>query len=146
MQNDTNTNGYNQWFYFSILEAQANKKYTFKIVNFVLLGLYRKRNIRFLSMACSLTSFHWRKVSWTTVDGTWMARISNIIALDSAKIHLITITHSSFKWPSSIFMISSWFARLCLMGTPNSFNSSIPTKLPRNRKDSAMISSLFQRH
>lgn len=35
MQNDTNTLGYNQWFYFSVHHNQANVKYTFKIVNFV---------------------------------------------------------------------------------------------------------------
>lgn len=38
MQNDTNTNGYNQWFYFSIKNAQVGVKYYFRILNF------RKRN------------------------------------------------------------------------------------------------------
>ena len=97
MQNDTNTNGYNQWFYFSILEAQANKKYTFKIVNFVLLVLFRKRNIHFLSMECSLTSFRWKKASLKAVDGTWTALVSNITVLALAKILSIIITHSNFS-------------------------------------------------
>jgi len=35
MDNDTNSLGYNQWFYFSIRNNQANVDYTFKIVNFV---------------------------------------------------------------------------------------------------------------
>ena len=35
MQNDTNTYGYNQWFYFSIKNAKKLINYTFKIVNFV---------------------------------------------------------------------------------------------------------------
>jgi hypothetical protein len=34
MQNDTNTYGYNQWFYFSIRNAKSKTKYTFKIANF----------------------------------------------------------------------------------------------------------------
>jgi len=39
MQNDTNTYGYNQWFYFAVREAQPNIKYTFNIVNFVTISL-----------------------------------------------------------------------------------------------------------
>lgn len=37
MQNDTNTYGYNQWFYFSIRNAKRNTKYTFKIANYVII-------------------------------------------------------------------------------------------------------------
>lgn len=35
MQNDTNTYGYNQWFYFSIRNMKNNTKYTFRVANFV---------------------------------------------------------------------------------------------------------------
>lgn len=42
MQNDTNTYGYNQWFYFSVENAHKGTPYTFKIVNFVNLFLRRK--------------------------------------------------------------------------------------------------------
>lgn len=35
MENDTNSLGYNQWFYFSVQHNQANVRYTFRIVNFV---------------------------------------------------------------------------------------------------------------
>jgi hypothetical protein len=34
MQNDTNTNGYTRWFYFSIKNAKPNITYKFSIVNF----------------------------------------------------------------------------------------------------------------
>lgn len=34
MQNDTNTKGYNRWFYFSIKNAKAGVRYKFSIVNF----------------------------------------------------------------------------------------------------------------
>ena len=34
MQNDTNTKGYNQWFYFSFKNAKL-KKVRFNIVNFI---------------------------------------------------------------------------------------------------------------
>jgi len=37
MQNDTNTYGYNQWFYFSIRGAKSKQKYIFKIANFVMI-------------------------------------------------------------------------------------------------------------
>ena len=35
MQNDTNTRGYNQWFYFSIRGMQKGVTYRLNIVNFV---------------------------------------------------------------------------------------------------------------
>jgi hypothetical protein len=43
ISNDTNTLGYNQWFYFSIRNASKGVKYTFRIVNYVLHQLFRKR-------------------------------------------------------------------------------------------------------
>lgn len=48
MQNDTNTKGYNQWFYFSVEGMKSGQAYTIRIVNFVkiLLIKARKRNIR----------------------------------------------------------------------------------------------------
>ena len=36
MQNDTNTRGYNQWFYFSITNAEPGIPYRFHILNFVI--------------------------------------------------------------------------------------------------------------
>jgi hypothetical protein len=38
MQNDTNTYGYNQWFYFSIKNAKKKTRYTFRIANYVRLS------------------------------------------------------------------------------------------------------------
>lgn len=34
MQNDTNSRGTNQWFYFSVEELKQNQEYVFNIVNF----------------------------------------------------------------------------------------------------------------
>jgi hypothetical protein len=34
MSNDTNSTGNNQWFYFSVEGMEANKEYTFNVVNF----------------------------------------------------------------------------------------------------------------
>jgi hypothetical protein len=44
MSNDTNTMGYNQWFYFSVQNMRKGVTYTFRIVNFVLVDLYRESN------------------------------------------------------------------------------------------------------
>lgn len=35
IQNDTNTMGYNQWFYFSLKNAKKEINYRFRIMNFV---------------------------------------------------------------------------------------------------------------
>ena len=35
LQNDTNTIGYNQWFYFTVKNAQPGTAYRFHILNFV---------------------------------------------------------------------------------------------------------------
>lgn len=51
MQNDTNTYGYNQWFYFSIRNAKKKTSYTFKIANYVRNTLYRGNHILFLRWA-----------------------------------------------------------------------------------------------
>ena len=58
MQNDTNTYGYNQWFYFSIRNMKVNTKYTFRIANFVKNNLYRKSLILSLIMDFNLFCFH----------------------------------------------------------------------------------------
>jgi hypothetical protein len=34
MQNDTNSKGYNKWFYFAVKNAKKNVTYTLSIVNF----------------------------------------------------------------------------------------------------------------
>lgn len=51
MQNDTNTYGYNQWFYFSIKNAKKKTSYTLKIANYVITTLYRENRIHFLRWA-----------------------------------------------------------------------------------------------
>ena len=38
MDNDTNTLGYNQWFYFAVRNMRKGVNYTFKIVNYVFLA------------------------------------------------------------------------------------------------------------
>ena len=40
MQNDTNTLGYNQWFYFGVKGMVKGANYTFNVVNYVILGGY----------------------------------------------------------------------------------------------------------
>jgi hypothetical protein len=57
MQNDTNTYGYNQWFYFSIKNAQVGIKYHFRILNFVILLLFRENEIHFLKKEIDLWYF-----------------------------------------------------------------------------------------
>ena len=49
MQNDTNTYGYNQWFYFSIRNMKPHTKYTFRIANFVLCAFTQKKPYSFFS-------------------------------------------------------------------------------------------------
>lgn len=57
MQNDTNTYGYNQWFYFSLRRAKPKQKYIFKIANFVMLLIYRGKIILFFQKECRSTNF-----------------------------------------------------------------------------------------
>ena len=42
MSNDTNTLGYNQWFYFSLRNMKNNVKYSFRIMNYVNIMLLRE--------------------------------------------------------------------------------------------------------
>lgn len=44
MANDTNTMGYNQWFYFAVQNMKTSTKYTFRVVNYVSQGLSREKN------------------------------------------------------------------------------------------------------
>jgi len=39
MQVDTNTRGHQQWFYFRVRNTRADRKYTFRIMNFTKQGL-----------------------------------------------------------------------------------------------------------
>jgi hypothetical protein len=48
MQNDTNTYGYNQWFYFAIKNTRPGKVYTFRIANFVLVVLSIEKKLLLL--------------------------------------------------------------------------------------------------
>lgn len=59
LQNDTNTRGYNQWFYFSVENMRAGQSYTLRLCNFVRDGLIeaRKRNIRCSLKACGRLCF-----------------------------------------------------------------------------------------
>ncbi len=45
MQNDTNTRGYNQWFYFSV-KSSKSQKIKINIVNFIKKKLMLKDGIR----------------------------------------------------------------------------------------------------
>jgi len=54
MQNDTNTYGFNQWFYFSIKNVKKHIKYTFQIANYVVDILDRKNHTPFSLEECSL--------------------------------------------------------------------------------------------
>jgi len=54
IQNDTNTRGYNQWFYFSVENMRAGQYYTLRLVNLVMAALIeaRKRSIRCSPKGC----------------------------------------------------------------------------------------------
>ena len=62
IENDTNSLGYNQWFYFSVRNNSANTKYTFRLVNFVTVALLRKKNILSSSMAVNQLFSQWRAI------------------------------------------------------------------------------------
>ncbi len=70
MQNDTNTYGYNQWFYFSIKNAKANTKYKFKIANFVRILSFRKNLTLSLIMAFNPSYSPLPKQKKKEMDGT----------------------------------------------------------------------------
>ena len=72
MQNDTNTYGYNQWFYFSIRNMKVNTKYTFRIANFVFIQIFRKNLILSLIMAFNLCCSHFSEVENKDQLGTVM--------------------------------------------------------------------------
>ena len=57
MENDTNSLGYNQWFYFSIQHNQANLNYTFRIVNFVNKILIEEKKHSFFKYGCKPAVF-----------------------------------------------------------------------------------------
>lgn len=49
MSNDTNSLGYNQWFYFSIRNLEGGTNYTFKIVNYVqMVFIFIEKNVEIL--------------------------------------------------------------------------------------------------
>lgn len=41
MQDDTNTLGYNQWFYFYVTGMRRGASYTFNVINYVRVEIYR---------------------------------------------------------------------------------------------------------
>jgi len=47
MENDTNTLGYNQWFYFALRNARTNVKYQFHVVNYVTPHTTQRKRLRF---------------------------------------------------------------------------------------------------
>lgn len=75
MQNDTNTYGYNQWFYFSVRNMKMQTKYTFRISNFVHVLQYLEKKIFFLSKWPSTSSFFPQKIKsnrkWLVQRWSW---------------------------------------------------------------------------
>ncbi len=128
MQNDTNTYGYNQWFYFSIRYAKPHKKYTFRIVNFVTIYLCRKKIILFSRRECSRICFLLRKVESMVVDGIWVEQALNTIDPILLKNNQEIIILSLFKFNFGMKMISWWSHHLCLTVTLSSSNKLMPIK------------------
>ena len=58
ISNDTNTLGYNQWFYFAVSNMRKGVTYSFKIVNYVMFSLARKSNCPSIGMDKESQYFH----------------------------------------------------------------------------------------
>ena len=62
MQNDINTNGYSQWFFFRVCNKKRNQKITFNIVN-----QYKQNNLYRMGMKImiySKRSSEDKNISW----------------------------------------------------------------------------------
>lgn len=46
LQNDINTKGYTQWFFFSVKNAKKNTPYTFNIINLVRKNTLYKQGLK----------------------------------------------------------------------------------------------------
>ena len=106
MQNDTNTYGYNQWFYFSIRGTKSKQKYIFKIANFVILCLFREKIIHFFQKECRSICSHYSKAREKRQDGLWLVPDISTIRLIFNRV-VINIILYNFKSNFSTKMISS---------------------------------------
>ena len=99
MQNDTNTYGYNQWFYFSIRNMTPNVKYTFKIVNYVQIASFRENPTLFLKRGNKFLLFLFLRRRPTETDGTEMeqAYVTIHLYFDKRIVRNTTLYSSTYN-------------------------------------------------
>lgn len=71
MSNDTNTLGYNQWFYFSIQNARKGVKYSFRIVNYVKVLLMQKKLLDFFRNGQRIALFSLKEAHKASTGWSW---------------------------------------------------------------------------
>ena len=76
LQNDTNSNGYNKWFYFAVKNKKRLTNYTFSIVN------YRK-NLSFIKNGMKPVRF---SLKTQEGKGNGWSRCGNKVAIYPSKI------------------------------------------------------------
>ena len=98
MQNDTNTYGYNQWFYFSLQNIKKDTPYTFNIANFVLLPIGRKSHTPSGTRGSNRAYFHSPGHNSQATAGTELEQTcpTDHLILPSNNVHHITLSH--FNW------------------------------------------------
>ena len=119
MQNDTNTYGYNQWFYFSIRNMKPHTKYTFRIANFVPFAPFRKNPTPSSATDCSPCSSPSSKPASKAAAGTATAWKSPTIPPTFPSPAARNTTPSSSSSSSSTPTTSSPFPPTPPTATPN---------------------------
>ena len=119
MQNDTNTYGYNQWFYFSIRNMKVNTKYTFRIANFVSINLCRKNHIPSLIMDFNPFFFPEIKPSNKEMGGIETVWKSAMLLPYFLRLVVQNITHQSLVFISKVQMIMYLYLLMPLTVTAN---------------------------
>ena len=76
LSNDTNSNGYNKWFYFAVKNKKKNTTYTFSIVNF-------RKNMTFFKQGMKPTRF---SLKTQQMKGNGWSRVSNRVSMYRSKI------------------------------------------------------------
>lgn len=97
MQNDTNSYGYNQWFYFSVINAIPGTTYTFRIANFVQIYLFSAKNTPSSRRACNRQYFPSNNTNSQATDGQETASTSTTTKLTSNNKPKDPFTPSSFS-------------------------------------------------
>jgi hypothetical protein len=79
VENDTNSLGYNQWFYFSIQNNEANRNYTFRLVNMVNHPLLQRKRRSFFEAGCKPAVF---SLEEARVGGAGWSRMGSNISYE----------------------------------------------------------------